>query len=539
MRGSKRASDISSLEPRTSHPSRLCHHARVASNLHRGLDVRRPGNDGATSELPLRVGLIVDAITQPAWMSDFVERLRRLPGVRLSLHLAPAVQSRRKSWYARLDRILFARRERQTRPVHLPEELMERLDGGDGQLDILLSFVPDPPSIRSRLGTWQCELGRPGDIDAGVTEFVSGAPTIEGRVRRVDDGALLATIRAGMNPFSAGRARLRLATKMSARLVALVEAAARGPLPTRPGSLQPPGPRRRVTPVRLAAAAAAFAKGKVREKLTRDHWFMAFAFGAGGLEAASHLQAFRRIIPPRDRLWADPFPLFRDGRYFLFFEELVYAERRGVIVVSELFRDGRLSEPVRVLGKPWHLSYPHVFEWNGGMYMVPESGMGLRVELFRAADFPLRWESQAILLAGFDAADPTVFEHEGRWWMYLSRNPGGHAYDELHIYHADSPLGPWLPHRLNPVLNDVTAARCGGAPFRDGGRLIRAVQDGARAYGHTLRLREIVTLTPDAWEEREVAVIPPAWAPRLAGTHTFNVAGDLTVVDGYRWRMRL
>ena len=42
---------------------------------------------------------------------------------------------------------------------------------------------------------------------------------------------------------------------------------------------------------------------------------------------------------------------------------------------------------------------------------------------------------------------------------------------------------------------------------------------------------------PDDWEEREVASILPDWRAGLVGTHTFNHADGVTVVDGlqYRW----
>jgi hypothetical protein len=87
------------------------------------------------------------------------------------------------------------------------------------------------------------------------------------------------------------------------------------------------------------------------------------------------------------------------------------------------------------------------------------------------------------------------------------------------------------------VQTHVIGGRCGGAPFSYGGHLYRAAQNGARRYGHSLHIRQIVNLTPEHWEEREVASILPDWRAGLVGTHTFNHADGVTVIDGlqYRW----
>ena len=50
-----------------------------------------------------------------------------------------------------------------------------------------------------------------------------------------------------------------------------------------------------------------------------------------------------------------------------------------------------------VLREPFHLSYPQVFEWDGAIYMVPESRQDAAVHLYVAEAFPTRDPT----LAGF------------------------------------------------------------------------------------------------------------------------------------------
>jgi hypothetical protein len=263
-----------------------------------------------------------------------------------------------------------------------------------------------------------------------------------------------------------------------------------------------------------------------------EQWFVAFGFG-------HHAYAkFHRLYPPDDRLWADPFVLQDRGRTWLFVEEMLFAENRGTIAVMELHRDGTASPPKTVLARPYHLSYPCVFYWNGAHYMLPETGEHETIELYRATNFPYAWEPHASLMSGLRAVDATLFEHRDRWWLYVSTAPDGETYDELALYHAASPLGPWTPHRGNPLMIDVTAGRCAGRPFLRDGRLIRPAQNGARRYGHSIALRELIALTPEVYEERPAGAIEPDWDAGLIGTHTLNVDGDAVVLDGLRYRPR-
>jgi len=44
--------------------------------------------------------------------------------------------------------------------------------------------------------------------------------------------------------------------------------------------------------------------------------------------------------PPKGRFWADPFPIERDGKYFIFFEEFLYETMKAHISVIEMDSDG-------------------------------------------------------------------------------------------------------------------------------------------------------------------------------------------------------
>ena len=143
------------------------------------------------------------------------------------------------------------------------------------------------------------------------------------------------------------------------------------------------------------------------------------------------------------------------------------------------------------------------------------------------------------MLRDVDAVDATVAEIDGRWWLFTAICiPGASEATALHLYHGPSPLGPWTPHRRNPVRVDVRGARPAGRLFRQDGRWYRPGQDGAPRYGSATIVHRIVELTPERYHETAVSRIAPTWRSGLRGTHTLNAAGGLTVVDALRSRWR-
>jgi hypothetical protein len=239
--------------------------------------------------------------------------------------------------------------------------------------------------------------------------------------------------------------------------------------------------------------------------------------------------------------FADPFPVVKDGRTYLFVEDFEHALGRGVISAVEFDDSGPLGTPRPVLDTGFHLSYPFVFAHAGEMWMVPESCADASVSLYRATRFPGGWVKHSTLLSGLVASDATLIEHGGRWWMFATvQDDSGSFSDALHVWSAGDLLGPWRPHRHNPVLVDVAQARPAGRVVQRDGKLVRPVQDCRGGYGAALGLAEIVRLDDDAFEQRIVSVMRPGAAWPGYKLHTLNRAGRLECIDGSarapRWR---
>ena len=112
--------------------------------------------------------------------------------------------------------------------------------------------------------------------------------------------------------------------------------------------------------------------------------------------------------PSEDRSYADPFLFRRDGRTFLFLEEIRHPGRKGTIAYTELDAAGNWQEPQTILSADYHLSYPFVFEWEGDVYLLPESSAHRTLELYRAVEFPGKWKFDRVVMDNIFAVDATI-----------------------------------------------------------------------------------------------------------------------------------
>jgi hypothetical protein len=129
---------------------------------------------------------------------------------------------------------------------------------------------------------------------------------------------------------------------------------------------------------------------------------------------------FRPLIPPPDRYWSDPFVISRDGLHYVFIEEKIYQTKRGRIACLMLDADGRFLSNQPVLERPYHLSYPFLFEYERQLYMLPESAENRSLDVYRCVHFPTRWEFAQTLMKDIYLVDATLFPYNGKWWLFAN-----------------------------------------------------------------------------------------------------------------------
>jgi hypothetical protein len=274
---------------------------------------------------------------------------------------------------------------------------------------------------------------------------------------------------------------------------------------------------------------------KLRMVFTKQRFRLLYARKAFDLLNIT-INDFTAIPLPDNCFWADPFPVKKGDSVFVFFEDYPYAVKKGHISVMEIKSDGSCSKPAVAIEKPYHLSYPFIFEYEENYYMIPETADNKTVELYKCISFPHCWEIAEVLMKDIVLIDATLLYYNNKWWLFGTA--GAHetasSNDQLVIFYSDSLFsGNWKPHRQNPVVTDVANCRPGGRIFQFNGKLYRPAQNNASMqYGYALQLNEIETLTESAYSEKPVKAFIPGKENGLKAVHTFNFTEDFIVIDG-------
>ena len=305
-------------------------------------------------------------------------------------------------------------------------------------------------------------------------------------------------------------------------------------------------------PVRTPGSPARFVLSGLASSLAREiyriccyapHWRVGWRFvDDGGVWDRGDLSgpAWNIVPDPRIRFLADPFPVTRDGRTFVFVEELDHRVGKGFISAIEFGAAGPVGPARPILEERWHLSYPFLIEHDGSLWMIPESMGNRDVAIYKCVAFPDRWERFATLLSDVELSDATITRHNGMYYLFgaLWDGAGGYS-DTLAIYYSTSLFGPWRPHAGNPVLVDRSTARPAGNFVNRDGRLWRPAQDCAAGYGSGLVLAEVVDLSPSSFRQTVHKTLKPGQFWSGQKLHTLNRSGRLEVIDGNSIQPRL
>lgn len=522
----------------------------------------------AMTHASLSLGLLLPACGLIRLHADLIEDLSRL-GVSPSLFLLegmPRSGGLLQAGYRQLDRLLFrvagdpfapwsppTNTPRQTLPggPDWPAMLLRR--AREQRLDLLVvaGRLDIPPALADAfaLGVLTCDQLEFATAAApqALTALAAGAPFFDPRLlwhRSGQPTRVLFRSPSAVMPLSLIRTSAPACVKASrfvGRAIRLLREQGLNAWEARAEPLPQENPARlldNAAMVRfLPRLLGRHVLAAYRDIFFKPQWFLALRRNSQA--GPFRFSGFTPLYPPKTKGWADPFPILHEGRLSLFVEEIDQKTGLGSIAVMTEGADGSFGAPQAVLKKPYHLSYPFVFAWDGDMFMVPESGNAGKVELYRARRFPLDWEPVKTLLP-VRAVDTTLFPHGGRWWLTTNiREKGASSWDEMSVYFADSPLGDFTPHPGNPVVSDVRRARPAGRIFSRDGRLYRPAQDCAGHYGRALVINEITTLTERDYRETVVVRHDAAILPGSDSLHTYNSVPGLELVDGRRYVPRL
>ena len=197
-----------------------------------------------------------------------------------------------------------------------------------------------------------------------------------------------------------------------------------------------------------------------------------------------------------------------------------------------------------ILRESFHLSYPYVFSCEGQFYMVPETCTERKIWLYRATEFPEKWERLTCLIEGRDWVDPSPFFFDNKWWLYCSEGKPPQRADVLRLFYSDSLKGPWREHPASPVVSTEHLARPAGRVIVEGNSVFRFSQNCSDCYGLSVNTFLVDVLTTGTYHEQKT--IPTPILQR--GADSWNAGGMhhldahlrepglwIACVDGWYW----
>jgi len=287
---------------------------------------------------------------------------------------------------------------------------------------------------------------------------------------------------------------------------------------------------------RTIALFLAQTKQRLRNRFQDEQWQL------GLINSSSHttekaVAQFKELTPPKGKIWADPHVVEHDDKTYVFFEELQHRENKGRIAAARLTPEGFEHPPEVVLDETHHLSYPHVFKHNQAYYMIPETAAKQTISLYKSSAFPHGWEKLGDIMNDIDAADTTVLQHGGIWWLFTNgmSHPSVDERDQLLLFYAeDLHSAHWQPHPLNPIVTGVDRARMGGPIYEKNNTLFRVSQYGANRYGYGVNISRIQHISKTDYQETLISRLTPKPDSQWIGCHTAVHTDKIILIDRLR-----
>jgi hypothetical protein len=237
--------------------------------------------------------------------------------------------------------------------------------------------------------------------------------------------------------------------------------------------------------------------------------------------------------------WLDPCAgAYGEHRFILVSEKSTSEAARLVLMSVE-------AKSVRDAGLPIYaesggdVRSPASFTWHGTpyIYLAISGEPGLR--LLRCLRWPDYWELAEICLPHVQSRSVAIAEIDQTWWLFVGAqvSPGRMA-DLLHLYHAASPLGPWIPHALNPVRLGDDGVCPAGPPFSFAGSWYRPARDFTAEVGCSVAVMRIERLDSENFQETGAGLITPNARLGVSDVTAVSAIEGLTVFGITRsvWR---
>lgn len=288
----------------------------------------------------------------------------------------------------------------------------------------------------------------------------------------------------------------------------------------------------------------------LKKYLYHEEWNIAIAPFASFSNKMDNLQ---NICQDNQLYWltkkyhfqADPFLIEKKGMLYVFYEALNHTWIKGHIRCRILQLNENLGfteledfalDDINQLN--CHLSFPFLWQENDDIYLMPESHEAGQVCLFKATEFPKKWQKVATMVDGQKLIDSILLKDDKTYFLISSE----HKSLQRKIYTASQLTHDWQPLNTNIKIDNVHR-RLGGSIFylKNQPYLICQETDH-KEYGKSLFIKQL--MRPNAndlehgWQEQTIINITSQSKRYPDGIHTLNIGEKYIIMDAKRWQFQ-
>lgn len=233
-----------------------------------------------------------------------------------------------------------------------------------------------------------------------------------------------------------------------------------------------------------------------------------YKFDLSSAGAILKIESKNYLIKPHPTIiTADPFLFVQDETLFLFYEKQTYWNPGTIEMICT--RDlKKWTNPKTVLKETCHLSYPYVFEYDGSVYMIPETSKLGEIRLYKSNETLTSFKYVKTLISDIpcnnsksDFADSSLLFLNDTVYLFSTTTNNSLNY-ELRLFFSDNIMGQFQEHPKSPIIIGNKYGRNGGGVIEHNGKIFRISQDCKISYGNDINIFEITDISKTDYRER-------------------------------------
>lgn len=261
--------------------------------------------------------------------------------------------------------------------------------------------------------------------------------------------------------------------------------------------------------------------------LYAESWNVAWRTATPGQLLEDRHTVFQ-VIRNAFRYWAaDPFVFEYNKETYIFAELYDYIRCRGIIGYCKLTQ----NKPCRwkpAIIEDYHLSFPNIIRKGDDIFIMPESSADHSLHIYRATEFPNKWEKCQILRDNVRYVDTVPLLETDKLLTYRITDILNPTLCCLDIGNPEKDCIPDLtcPERRRPAGNTFLFHK----------KLIRPAQDCVDDYGKGIIFYQYFSEPGRGYQEHEIKTVYPCEIILsrklfLDGMHTYNCSEHYEVID--------